>query len=152
MLGKLLWSLFEGAVDLPEPASVAGFRLPARSPVFPRFNKTPTGLTDIITKCTAGADEWDGIRQPFVIHNGKIYARDLATGEMSASTAAIQESARSWWKFEIERAKRYFRIKRSGSEIPLSASDGALVCSIAKRPNLETVLQAIEDVLEKESG
>ncbi|KAL5330765.1 hypothetical protein ACEPPN_000286 [Leptodophora sp. 'Broadleaf-Isolate-01'] len=93
MLGKQLWSLFEGSMDFPEPASVAGFGLPARCPTFPIFDKTPKELRSVIRDCNAGADEWEGIRQPFVIRGSRTYARDIETNELSDSMTMLQESA-----------------------------------------------------------
>ncbi|TAQ89929.1 hypothetical protein B7494_g1785 [Chlorociboria aeruginascens] len=151
MLGKQLWALFEGAADYPEPASVAGFRLPVGSLEFGAFDKTPLAMRDIIKRCTVGADEWNGIRQPFVIRGGKIYARNLETGEVSDSVAIIQESARAWWEFEIERSKKYFSIRKLGCERQLSPSDEAFVNFLSKRPGLDAVLQAIETTIRNES-
>ncbi|KAG4440642.1 hypothetical protein IFR05_003876 [Cadophora sp. M221] len=85
--------------------SVAGFRLLAGCPTFPNFDKTPKELKSVIRDRTAGADEWEGVQQPFVIRGSRIYARDLETGELSDSVTALQESTRSWWKFEIDRAR-----------------------------------------------
>ncbi|KAL2834219.1 hypothetical protein BDW59DRAFT_156161 [Aspergillus cavernicola] len=141
MAGKLLWCIFENVEEITEPAIYAAFRINP-SLTFPEFKATPPEMRDCIRRCTAGAPEWEGRRQPFVIRQGRLYPRakiSSAEGQFKLFKE-VQSAARWWWKEEIEDARRFLRAREKDQD---SLED------IGQRPKLEEVLGMILSVTER---
>jgi serine/threonine protein kinase len=120
MLGKLLWCIFEGqplvrcGIDhemLLDSDPEYESKRSGRARAFPEFNKTPPQIRQLIRTCTAGAPEWeDGVRLPaVVIRKGKFYPA-MSGPDLGAVTAADTfNAARSFWGYEVERARAFMR-------------------------------------------
>jgi hypothetical protein len=120
MLGKLLWCIFEGqplvrcGIDhevLRDSDPEYESKRSGRARAFPEFKKTPPGIRQLIRTCTVGAPEWeDGVRLPaVVIRKGKFYPA-MSGPDLGAVTAADTfNAARSFWGYEVERARAFMR-------------------------------------------
>ncbi|KAI0385427.1 hypothetical protein F5Y04DRAFT_185297 [Hypomontagnella monticulosa] len=141
MLGKTIWSIMEGAVDIIEPATLSSFWAERPAPIFPTFHRTPPSLQECLRQCTSGAPEWNGRKQPFHIQGGKIKLREMEGLVDPFDAQHIQSAAREWWKEELAYARRYIRIRTNG---PVDSADENFVSFMYKRPGLEDVLLALE--------
>jgi hypothetical protein len=144
MLGKLLWCIFENVEEMTEPAVYAAFR--GNTPlVFPEFKGTPLGLRDCIKRCTAGAPEWSGQRQPFVIRRGRLYPRGKVgfPGSHAEMAREVRTLALSWWRQEMDAARQFFgsRLSKTPPE-----GDNGIMSLAAQRPTLIQVLEIIESI------
>jgi hypothetical protein len=144
MLGKLLWCIFENVEEITEPAVYAAFRV--NTPLaFPEFRETPLALRDCIKRCTAGAPEWSGQRQPFVIRRGRLYPRGKAgaCGSQVEMAREVRTLALSWWRQEIDTARQL--IGSQLSRTPPQGDNGILILA-SQRPTLIEVLEMIESI------
>ena len=143
MLGKLIWSILEGAVEITEPVTISSFHWEnAHLPGFPTFNNTPSALRGFIKRCTSGAPEWSGRRQPFYVRHGKLYLRNGQTAQEPSGSRQVQAVAREWWKGEIKDATRFVNLRVQGAH---TVDDRQFLDFMNVRPSLEDVLQAIKD-------
>ena len=150
LLGMILWCIFEAQPSLNNFITVETFREVESRQSFPEFKKTPTVLQALIKKCTAGAREWRGLRQPLVRVGHKLYPRDPVTGEpkLEVGSQATQEVAREWWKQELADAEAFVEARKLQKRSRDSDSHDKVgfLSFMVQRPSLEEVLDALDHV------
>lgn len=143
MLGKFIWCLMEGVVQMSEPITFGSFVADPAAPVFPTFRNTPPALQECIRRCTSGAIEWRNRQQPFQVRGGLLRLKDpCVTGDGPGGVQWIQPAARNWWRHELEDAKKFVRLRVHGVE---NAVDQEFLAFMHGRPTMEEILQAIRD-------
>ena len=150
MLGKLLWCIFEGAWGMSSAVTIETFREQPCDILFPNFLRTPMRLRACIRNCTTGAPEWRG-RWPGVVRRGnKLYPFQGQWDGVEATkvTEETQDSAKRWWRQEIQDAERFLDIRRrmkQGEEMEQSCKK--VVEFMKQRPTLIQVSTALESLL-----
>lgn len=127
--------------------TVETFREDETGKAFPEFEHTPPRLRDLIRKCTAGAREWKGARQPLVRVGNKIFPRGRTgrDGEEMGSWEETQEVARAWWKGEVESTEKFVEARkrqRRARETGAESREESLAF-MSQRPRLEEVLEVL---------
>ena len=150
LLGVLLWCIFEGCPNLNNFVTVETLRAQPQDRAFPEFRHTPPALRDLIERCTSGAREWKGARQPLKRVRNKIYpiGKTGENGDPAADTVKAQELARKWWKKEVDDAEAFVnarREEREGKTIGLQRAESVLGF-MSQRPSLEEVSRILDDL------
>ncbi|MCJ1351316.1 MAG: hypothetical protein MMC33_001300 [Icmadophila ericetorum] len=148
LLGMILWCIFEGCASINNMITVETFREEETRKSFPEFEHTPPILRDLIRRCTAGAREWKGLRQPLVRVGNKIFpvGRTGRDGEEVGTWEETQEVARAWWKQEVESAERFVEARKRQKGAKKSSLKGRedVLAFMIQRPSLEKILKVLE--------
>jgi hypothetical protein len=150
MVGRLLWCIFEGIPFPNSCATVEIFREEQSDQSFPEFRLTPDPLRECIRRCTSGSPEWAG-RLPSVVRSGdKLFPRGRTgrNGEPAGSSLETQESAREWWRQEINAAQRFLAARIRQRQGFASKQDDQITAFMFQRPSLENVESVIAQLSE----
>ncbi|XXG99225.1 hypothetical protein Hte_005562 [Hypoxylon texense] len=135
MLGKLLWCLFERAVDIDNYCGVNLFRQDAQNLSFPDFEQTPQPVRDLILRCTAGSGETRGRGLPVVVRQNRIWPRECKLeADEDFVTEKVQRIAAEWWKDRVAEAEEHLILDKRSDIEKLAA----------ERPTLLEVYNALE--------
>ncbi|KAL2146817.1 hypothetical protein VTI28DRAFT_2298 [Corynascus sepedonium] len=163
MLGKLLWSIFEGqplvrcGIDhevLRDPDPDYELKSSGKVKSFPEFKRTPDALRRLIRACTAGAPEWADSQQRLpgvVLQGGKLYpARPDASSYTANDTL---DAARAFWTREVELARKFVQEaidsrSQSTTDVDKMAPHSAvsLLEQAQSRPLLSEVLRELDQI------
>jgi hypothetical protein len=140
-LGKLLWVIFENGTLLNTAIGIHTFREDVSDIEFPDFRYTPVGqLRELVRRCTSGAEEWRGRKQPLVRRQKSIGVQGGTGGE---SIGDIQVAVRKWWREEIGDAEKFVGARAGGP-------GGDEVWGwAAERPRLREVLRVLEKLIDE---
>jgi hypothetical protein len=104
MLGRVLWCIFEGQ-SAPQKAAVWQSYRYEPDIEFPAFRLTPTGLRDLIDRCTRGRRD---VLSRLIIRQG---SRLVLRNRERSSAEEVLGVARDWWRAEVKAAEEFLSMR-----------------------------------------
>ncbi|KAL2184584.1 hypothetical protein L209DRAFT_514859 [Thermothelomyces heterothallicus CBS 203.75] len=131
MLGRVLWCIFEGQ-SAPNKAAVWQSYRYEPDIEFPSFRLTPSGLRDLIDRCTRGRREV--LSSSIVRQAGRLVLR----GKESSTAEDVLRVAREWWQAEVKAAEEFLDMREERK------TRGTWDGNYFGRPKLREVLAELE--------
>ena len=151
MLGRVMWCIFEGRADadivLGRSTKYEVEQDRDGGHWFPEFRQTPEALRPLISRCTAGAREWEGEDGPLGICRvgGKVFPRGRTgrNGEPAATFEETMDAITKSWRKEMEKAEAFIEAKMRYDSKSATEEDLKLL-GYLKRPKLDDVLLELD--------
>ncbi|KAI1341511.1 hypothetical protein F5Y15DRAFT_358562 [Xylariaceae sp. FL0016] len=132
MLGRVLWCIFEG-VSGPQKAAVWQSYRWESDLEFPRYDRTPPEMRDLIDRCTRGRRA--PLSSVIVRRQSQLAVRDLDDGGQTVE--GVRAVAQRFWRSELDAAESFLDMRKAQKEA------GTWNDNYYDRPTIQEVLAGL---------